>query len=44
MADPLCEAFIRGAESIGIPRNPDYNGAYRRELLMFSARQLENCG
>ena len=27
--DPLCEAFIRGAESIGIPRNPDYNGAYQ---------------
>ena len=25
--DPLCEAFIKGAESIGIPRNPDYNGA-----------------
>ncbi|RMF00926.1 MAG: choline dehydrogenase [Alphaproteobacteria bacterium] len=24
---PLCEAFIAGAESIGIPRNPDYNGA-----------------
>ena len=27
--DPLCEAFIEGAESIGIPRNPDYNGAYQ---------------
>ncbi|XDZ66837.1 GMC family oxidoreductase [Alphaproteobacteria bacterium LSUCC0684] len=25
--DPLCDAFIEGAESIGIPRNPDYNGA-----------------
>ena len=24
---PLCEAFIAGAESIGIPGNPDYNGA-----------------
>src|SRR3546814_5058957 len=23
---PLCEAFIDGAVSIGIPRNPDYNG------------------
>ena len=23
---PLCEAFIAGAESLGIPRNPDYNG------------------
>jgi choline dehydrogenase-like flavoprotein len=24
---PLCEAFIAGALSLGIPRNPDYNGA-----------------
>ncbi len=24
---PLCEAFIEGANSIGYPRNPDYNGA-----------------
>lgn len=24
---PLCEAFIDGAVSLGIPRNPDYNGA-----------------
>ena len=24
---PLCEAFIRGAGELGIPRNPDYNGA-----------------
>ncbi len=24
---PLCEAFIEGAVSLGIPRNPDYNGA-----------------
>jgi len=24
--DPLCDAFIDGAESLGIPRNPDYNG------------------
>ena len=23
---PLCEAFIQGAEALGIPRNPDYNG------------------
>jgi choline dehydrogenase len=23
---PLCEAFMEGAEQIGIPRNPDYNG------------------
>ena len=24
---PLCDAFIEGAAEIGIPRNPDYNGA-----------------
>ena len=24
--DPLCEAYIEGANSLGIPRNPDYNG------------------
>ena len=24
---PLCDAFMDGAERIGIPRNPDYNGA-----------------
>lgn len=23
---PLCDAFVRGAESTGIPVNPDYNG------------------
>ena len=23
---PLCDAFMDGAEQIGIPRNPDYNG------------------
>jgi choline dehydrogenase len=26
-AHPLCDAFIEGATSLGIPRNPDYNGA-----------------
>ncbi|BAM87862.1 putative choline (or alcohol) dehydrogenase [Bradyrhizobium oligotrophicum S58] len=25
--DTLCEAFMDGAVSLGIPRNPDYNGA-----------------
>ncbi len=34
---PLCEAFIRGAESIGIPRNPDYNGA-RQEGISYVQR------
>ena len=24
---PLCDAFVQGAETLGIPRNPDYNGA-----------------
>lgn len=24
---PVCEAFIRGAAELGIPENPDYNGA-----------------
>ena len=24
---PLCEAFMEGAVQLGIPRNPDYNGA-----------------
>jgi len=24
---PVCDAFIRAAESLGVPRNPDYNGA-----------------
>lgn len=26
-ADPLCEAFMQGAQALGLPRNPDYNGA-----------------
>jgi choline dehydrogenase len=25
--NPICDAFIAAAESLGIPRNPDYNGA-----------------
>jgi choline dehydrogenase len=24
---PLCDAFIAGAQTVGFPRNPDYNGA-----------------
>ncbi len=24
---PLCDAFLQSTESLGIPRNPDYNGA-----------------
>jgi choline dehydrogenase len=26
---PICEAFIKGAGELGMPRNPDYNGAYQ---------------
>lgn len=29
---PLCEAFMDGAEQIGIPRNPDYNGVTQAGL------------
>ena len=34
---PLCEAFMEGAEGIGIPRNPDYNGA-RQEGISYVQR------
>ena len=37
--DPLCEAFIAGAESIGIPRNPDYNGE-RQEGVGYFQRSI----
>ena len=36
---PLCEAFIAGAESIGIPRNPDHNGA-RQEGVGYFQRSV----
>jgi choline dehydrogenase len=36
---PLCEAFIEGANDIGIPRNPDYNGA-RQEGLNYVQRTV----
>lgn len=29
---PLCEAFLQGASEIGIPRNPDYNGAVQEGI------------
>jgi choline dehydrogenase len=38
---PLCEAFIAGAESIGIPRNPDYNGRIQ-EGVSYSQRTIRN--
>lgn len=34
---PLCEAFIKGANDIGIPRNPDYNGE-RQEGISYVQR------
>ncbi len=37
---PLCEEFIRGAESIGVPRNPDYNGR-RQEGISYVQRTHE---
>ncbi len=37
--DPLCEAYIRGAESLGIPRNADYNGE-RQEGISYLQRTV----
>ena len=33
--DPLCDAFIEGAVGLGIPRNPDYNGAVQEGVGYF---------
>ena len=33
--DPLCETFIEGAVELGIPRNPDYNGAAQEGVGYF---------
>ena len=38
---PICEAFIAGAESIGIPRNPDYNGA-SQDGVFYYQRTIRN--
>lgn len=40
-SDPLCEAFIAGAVSLGIPRNPDYNGAVQ-EGVSYAQRTIHN--
>jgi len=32
---PVCEAFIAGAVGLGIPRNPDYNGAFQAGVGYF---------
>ena len=39
--DPLCEAFMAGAVSLGIPRNPDYNGAIQ-EGVSYAQRTIQN--
>ena len=36
---PLCDAFIEGAVSLGIPRNPDYNGAVQ-EGVAYAQRTI----
>jgi choline dehydrogenase len=38
---PLCEAFIEGAVSLGIPRNPDYNGKIQ-EGVSYAQRTILN--
>ena len=38
---PLCDAFIEGATSLGIPRNPDYNGA-TQEGVAYAQRTIHN--
>lgn len=39
--DPLCEAFIEGAVSLGITRNPDYNG-HTQEGIGYTQRSIHN--
>ena len=36
---PLCEAFIEGATTLGIPRNPDYNGRIQ-EGISYAQRTI----
>jgi choline dehydrogenase len=38
---PLCDAFIEGAATLGIPRNPDYNGA-KQEGISYIQRTTHN--
>jgi choline dehydrogenase len=38
---PLCDAFIEGAGTLGIPRNPDYNGAVQ-EGISYAQRTILN--
>lgn len=37
--DPLCDAFIRGAQSLGVPHNPDYNGR-TQEGIAYAQRSV----
>jgi choline dehydrogenase len=39
--DTLCEAFMAGAISLGIPHNPDYNGAIQ-EGVSYAQRTISN--
>ena len=32
---PICEAFLQGAQELGMPRNPDYNGAQQQGVGYF---------
>src|SRR5262245_16629912 len=38
--DPLCEAFMEGAVSLGMPRNPHYNGA-KQEGVSYCQRTID---
>jgi choline dehydrogenase len=38
---PICDAFINGADSLGVPRNTDYNGA-RQEGVAYYQRTIRN--
>ncbi len=40
-SDPLCDAFIAGAVSLGIPRNADYNGK-TQEGVSYAQRTIHN--
>ena len=37
--DPLCDAFIRGAQALGVPANPDYNG-HTQEGIAYAQRSV----
>ena len=43
---PLCEYFLEAAQSLGIPRNPDFNGAVQEGCGYFQAtiRNGRRCG